>query len=136
MVGRPLPSGEDCRIITTAFSEDNDVSFSLPPPPTDEEYQDKTSRMPLSSPPWTRYVKGVVALLSRGVSGGVPPFEAVINSSVPLGGGVSSSASLELSVCLFVEELCRKVGVVIPTFSNSVNHGYFVCDMYSITIIR
>ena len=112
------------------------MSFSLPPPPADEEYQDKTSRMPLSSPPWTRYVKGVVALLSRGVPGGVPPFEAVINSSVPLGGGVSSSASLELSVCLFVEELCRKVGVVIPTFSNSVNHGYFVCDMYSITIIR
>ena len=81
--------------------------------------------MPLSSPRWARYVKGVVALLSRRASGGVPPFEAVINSSVPLGGGVSSSASLELSVCLFVEELCRVVGVALPTFTNPVNMVIF-----------
>ena len=39
-------------------------------------------------------------------SGGkVPPFDAVIATTVPLGGGVSSSASLEVATCLFVEKL-------------------------------
>ncbi len=37
--------------------------------------------------------------------GGVPVFDAVITSCVPLGGGVSSSASLEVATCLFVEQL-------------------------------
>ena len=121
VVGRPSSGGENCRVITTAFVEDNDVTFPVPAPPTDAQYNDKSSRIPLSSPSWTCYVKGVVSLLGRHVSGVLPPFEAVICSSVPLGGGVSSSASLELSVCLFVEELCRKVGVAIPTFTNAVS---------------
>ena len=37
--------------------------------------------------------------------GSVPVFDAVITSCVPLGGGVSSSASLEVATCLFVEQL-------------------------------
>ncbi len=41
--------------------------------------------------------------------GGVPVFDAVITSCVPLGGGVSSSASLEVATCLFVEQLKGKV---------------------------
>ena len=41
--------------------------------------------------------------------GGVPAFDAVITSCVPLGGGVSSSASLEVATCLFIEQLRGKV---------------------------
>jgi galactokinase len=35
------------------------------------------------------------------------PFDAVIVSSVPLGGGLSSSASLEVATFTFIETLCK-----------------------------
>ena len=40
-------------------------------------------------------------------NGRVPPFDAVIATTVPLGGGVSSSAALEVATCLFVEKLLQ-----------------------------
>ena len=49
-------------------------------------------------------MQGVVALMNE--AGNVPAFEAVICSCVPLGGGLSSSASLEVATALFVEQLC------------------------------
>ncbi len=36
----------------------------------------------------------------------VPSFDAVIASSVPLGGGLSSSAALEVGLTTFVQGLC------------------------------
>ena len=39
------------------------------------------------------------------ITGIVPAFDCVINSSVPLGGGVSSSASLEVGTYTFLEQL-------------------------------
>ena len=39
------------------------------------------------------------------LSGSVVPFEAVVVSSVPLGGGVSSSASLEVATYTFLDVL-------------------------------
>lgn len=45
---------------------------------------------------WANYVRGVVAGFSaRGVC--VPAFDAVIDSTVPLGGGLSSSVALEMA---------------------------------------
>ena len=58
-------------------------------------------------PFWATYVKGVVALMNR--SGSIPPFDAIIATSVPLGGGLSSSAALEVATCQFVEQLCPGV---------------------------
>ena len=43
-------------------------------------------------------------------NGDVPPFEAVIASSVPLGGGLSSSAALEVATYKFIEQLSPKLG--------------------------
>ena len=37
----------------------------------------------------------------------IPAFEAVIVGSVPLGGGVSSSASVEVATYTFLEELTK-----------------------------
>ncbi|GFR58012.1 galactokinase-like [Elysia marginata] len=51
-------------------------------------------------PKWCNYVKGVAAQMP----GTVPSFDAVIISSVPLGGGVSSSASLEVATYKFLEQ--------------------------------
>lgn len=39
------------------------------------------------------------------VSGTLNPFDAVIISSVPLGGGLSSSAALEVATYLFLDQL-------------------------------
>ena len=50
---------------------------------------------------WANYFRGVVA----NFHGKVPSFEAVIVTSVPLGGGVSSSASLEVATYTFLEAL-------------------------------
>lgn len=119
IVGRPIASGNDCRIITTASLSQDDVTFTLPAPPTEEQYDNKETRINLPTPSWAHYVQGVVALMNRG-SPGIPPFEAVVATCVPLGGGVSSSAALEVTMCLFVESLCCHIGVTMPTRTNEV----------------
>ena len=53
---------------------------------------------------WSQYVAGVLAgFVDRGAV--IPPFDAVIDSTVPLGGGLSSSASLEVAVATLVATL-------------------------------
>jgi galactokinase len=52
--------------------------------------------LPAGAPGWSRYVAGViVGFLDRGAM--IPSFDAVVDSTVPLGGGLSSSASLEVA---------------------------------------
>lgn len=53
---------------------------------------------------WADYVKGVVVELQKA---GVPiePFEAVVTGNVPIGAGVSSSASLEVATAMALLEL-------------------------------
>jgi galactokinase len=54
------------------------------------------------APPWTRYVQGVVAGLHRhGIEAG--PLDVLIDASLPLGGGLSSSAALEVATATLVE---------------------------------
>lgn len=98
IVGRRSDSAE-CNIFSTAIpSEEACQVFSVPPHPGKG-----SDLVTIGGPLWIKYVKGVIALLNN--AGDVPPFEAVITSCVPLGGGVSSSASLEVAVGLFVENL-------------------------------
>jgi galactokinase len=61
-----------------------------------------------SQPPekvvWSSYVQGTVQYaFEAGFK--VKPFRAVINSDVPLGGGLSSSASLEVAVATLIEAM-------------------------------
>jgi galactokinase len=61
-------------------------------------------RQPAGGPAWSRYVAGVIAGFDdRGVA--IPPFDAVIDSTVPLGGGLSSSASLEVAMATMLAAL-------------------------------
>ena len=60
-------------------------------------------------PKWARYVKGVVAQYVA-AGGGSFSFDAAIVSDVPLGGGLSSSASLEVATAAFLEALLRARG--------------------------
>jgi galactokinase len=53
---------------------------------------------------WSSYVEGVlVGCQSAGLT--PPPFEAVIGSDLPMGGGLSSSAALEVALATLVEGL-------------------------------
>jgi len=56
---------------------------------------------------WARYVEGVVAgCLEAGLAPG--GFDAVIHGDVPLGGGLSSSAALEVAVATLIETLAGR----------------------------
>ena len=61
-----------------------------------------------SQPPqqlvWSSYVQGIIQYAFE-AGFNVPPFRAVINSDVPLGGGLSSSASLEVAAATLVEAM-------------------------------
>lgn len=51
---------------------------------------------------WSSYVRGVIAQFSS-AGHKIAPFDALIHSAVPLGGGLSSSAALEVCVATFLE---------------------------------
>lgn len=56
-------------------------------------------------PFWTNYVRGVITMLGRrGIS--VPAVDMLIDSNVPRGGGLSSSAAFEVSACTAFAALC------------------------------
>ncbi len=60
--------------------------------------------IPPGEPAWSNYVRGVVAgFQQRKVK--VPGFEAVVESTVPFGGGLSSSGALEVAAATFLETL-------------------------------
>ncbi len=61
-------------------------------------------------PFWTNYIRGIICMLKRrGVE--VPAVDILVDSNVPRGGGLSSSAAFEMSVCIALATLC---GVEIP----------------------
>ncbi len=53
---------------------------------------------------WVSYVEGVIAGFVE-LGDQVPTFDAVIGSTVPLGGGLSSSAALEVATATLMEQL-------------------------------
>ncbi len=56
---------------------------------------------------WSNYPLGVIAgFLSRGIR--PPGFDALIHSTVPMGGGLSSSAALEVSTATLLEAIAGK----------------------------
>ena len=55
---------------------------------------------------WCRYLEGIVrGFMARGVA--IPSFDAIIYSNVPLGGGLSSSAALEVATATVLELLTQ-----------------------------
>jgi len=56
---------------------------------------------------WARYVEGVLAGYQN-LGWAIPGFEARLSSNLPAGGGLSSSAALELATAIAIETLCQK----------------------------
>lgn len=96
-VGRKIPGNESCIFTTANVKEENKVTIDM-------------NNINREKPLWSRYVKGVIANYK---GGSVPAFQAVIHSSVPLGGGLSSSAALEVSIYLFLDELVGQNSVTL-----------------------
>ncbi|XP_063240981.1 galactokinase-like isoform X2 [Bacillus rossius redtenbacheri] len=92
VVGRKNDSDE-CNVVTTFQDTDQPPRVTFPAP--------SKGQLEPGAPAWSNYVKGVVA----NFKGTVPGFDAVVASSVPVGGGLSSSAALEVSVYTFLERL-------------------------------
>ena len=85
----PLASGE-ARVFSTGVNEWATVKTEPPMPQLDSS--------------WANYVQGVLAgCAERGLQPG--GFEAVIDSTVPIGGGLSSSAALEVATATLVEAM-------------------------------
>ncbi|KAK3866370.1 hypothetical protein Pcinc_028091 [Petrolisthes cinctipes] len=93
IVGNKNESGI-CRVQTLTDMADRPLQVEFEAPTS-------TSQLTPSSPAWANYIKGVVAYFPGIVSG----FDAVVTTSVPLGGGLSSSASLEVATYTFLEAL-------------------------------
>ncbi|XP_057237401.1 galactokinase [Malurus melanocephalus] len=102
LVGSPTQDGT-ITIVTTSAQADEPrrVQFPAPRPGS-----------PLSPglPCWANYVKGAIQHY-RG--GPVPGFSAVIASDIPLGGGLSSSAALEVATYTFLQQLCPDDGDLV-----------------------
>jgi len=91
IVGKPTDSGI-CRVETLTESADD---------PKYTEFPAVRSELAPGKPKWCNYVKGVAAQMPADFSS----FDAVLTTSVPIGGGVSSSASLEVATHTFLEQL-------------------------------
>ncbi|XP_013781334.1 galactokinase-like [Limulus polyphemus] len=103
MVGCPTNSSR-CRVLTLSNHADHSMfaEFDLP---------SLESPLKPGIPAWANYVKGVVANFNGQNS--LCGFDAVVSSSVPVGGGLSSSAALEAATYTFLEALCG----ALPTVS-------------------
>lgn len=87
-VDRPRTDDGTIRIFSTAVEETVTFSCTTIPEP--------------GAPSWANYVRGVVAgFQRRGIT--IGPFDAVIDSRVPVGSGLSSSAALEVATATLLE---------------------------------
>jgi galactokinase len=86
--------GSTCRLVSANAGQGRVSEFAgdatLKPAPAGNDY-------------WTNYVRGVVAQYVPELPGAQCGFEAAIISTVPLGGGLSSSASLEVATATMLE---------------------------------
>ncbi|XP_025414042.1 galactokinase-like isoform X2 [Sipha flava] len=101
-----------CRVVTECSSleeikDSNKTEFKIP----------TVKPLYVGTPKWANYVKGVIACFQSIVVG----FDAVILSSVPLGGGLSSSASLEVATYSFIE-------AITGNKTNQLVHKAMVCQ--------
>jgi len=68
---------------------------------------DLSKALKRGQPAWANYIKGVIVGFQR-LGCKIPGFNAHIESTVPLGGGVSSSAALEVAAATLLEAITKK----------------------------
>ncbi|EPQ18971.1 Galactokinase, partial [Myotis brandtii] len=101
MVGSPRADGL-VSLLTTSEGADEPRRLQFPLPTAQRSLEPGTPR-------WANYVKGVI---QHYPAAPLPGFSAVVVSSVPLGGGLSSSAALEVATYTFLQQLCPDSGTI------------------------
>ncbi|PRD21500.1 UNVERIFIED_CONTAM: Galactokinase [Trichonephila clavipes] len=88
---------QKCHIITSCSSADDpkEIEFPIPIPGIE------STILKPEKPMWANYIKGVM----QNFKGNLTGFNAVISTTVPVGGGLSSSAALEVASYNFLEAL-------------------------------
>jgi len=104
IVGR-RNNGEMVNVVSITM--DDKISFSGKSPEV-ESKSEKVGQIAKSKPNWGNYVRGVAAGFGKELGCAIPGCDLVIGSTVPIGGGLSSSASLEVAVATFLEQLTGK----------------------------
>ncbi len=90
VIAADVREGNHCTVRCHSEAFDETVTF------------DATPSLAPAQPEWANYLRGVVAgMLREGVS--VPGMDCVVESNVPLGGGLSSSAALEVATATLIE---------------------------------
>uniref|UniRef100_A0A7M4FUR3 Galactokinase n=1 Tax=Crocodylus porosus TaxID=8502 RepID=A0A7M4FUR3_CROPO len=102
LVGSPTQDGM-ISILTAAEEADEPKRVQFPAPT-------ESSPLRAGEPRWANYMKGVIQHYRAGP---LPGFNAVVASNVPLGGGLSSSASLEVATYTFLQQLCPDDGDLV-----------------------
>jgi len=92
VVGRVHAGGTLCRVVSTDTPDGKVV-----------EFQGTREALRRGEPAWVNYVKGVVAQYIDDIPSPGASFDIAVSSDVPLGGGLSSSAALEMAVAGFLE---------------------------------
>lgn len=93
IVGSPSTRAT-CRIVTNSGGSAGIADKEV------VEFSPERALLKPGEPSWCNYVLGVLAQFER-----VPCFDLAVATDVPIGGGLSSSAALEVSVYTFVEQL-------------------------------
>ncbi|XP_030758619.1 galactokinase-like [Sitophilus oryzae] len=103
VVGRRI-CGEIATVVTTnkEVDEPRKITIDMPNPNALVKTLEHTG------PKWGLYVKGVISNYVGGCPAG---FQAVIHTNVPTGGGLSSSASLEVGIYTFLDALTGSTSV-------------------------
>ncbi|XP_041265265.1 galactokinase [Onychostruthus taczanowskii] len=102
LVGCPTQD-DTISIVTTSAEADEPHKVQFPAPRSN-------SSLSPGMPRWANYIKGVIQHYRGGLVSG---FCAVVASNVPLGGGLSSSASLEVATYTFLQQLCPDDGDLV-----------------------
>ncbi|XP_019880289.1 galactokinase-like [Aethina tumida] len=99
--------GEETTLVTTNIDADKPLRTTFEVPNKNSLVRTITP----GPPKWSNYVKGVIA----NYLGNLPPaFNAVIHTSVPTGGGLSSSAALEVATYTFLDAITEP-NTIMPT---------------------
>lgn len=105
VIAADLPPSDASRYTVRVFSDlvDEQQVFSVDHSITESQGVHE-SRETDSLPTWVKYVQGTITTMA---SAGIRPsgFDAMIGSNVPLGGGLSSSAALEVATATLLEAM-------------------------------
>ncbi|MCF7764062.1 MAG: galactokinase [Verrucomicrobia bacterium] len=140
--GYVLPMAiERYTIVAAAPAENSRIRIASGQSPEEAEFS-ASQTIDRGVPEWANYVKGVVAgFQRRGVP--VPGLEAWVESTVPLGGGLASSAALEVASATLLEAV---TGVVLEPVEKAMlcqqaEHTFAglpcgIMDQFAVTLAR